>query len=72
MLCRSSARLCLDLVDEEPLAVVDLARSGCTMADLHLITREKSAVPCFFSGPAEKRPRHLTDIARSRFNAYPN
>jgi len=72
MLCKSSARLFLDWYDEEPPAVADLARSGCTMANLHLMDREKGAVPCFFSGPPENRPRHLTDIARSRLNAYPN
>jgi len=72
MLCRSSARLCLDLVDEEPPAVADLKRTGCTIADIRLLEGGKDGIPCFCNGRPEKRPRHLADIERSRFDVYPD
>lgn len=72
MLDRAAARLFLDMYDEEPPAVADLADTGCTMRDLAPMTSMAGDTPTFLGGPEKIRLRQCPDIARSRFSAYPN
>lgn len=72
LLDQAAARLFLDMYDEEPPAVADLADTGCTMGDLAPMTGMAGDRPTFFGGPEKIRPRHCPDIARSQFSAYPN
>ena len=72
LLDQAAARLFLDMYDEEPPAVADLAANSVTMADIRSMDADMSCVPSFFGGPEKIRPRHCPDIARSRYSAYPN